>query len=147
MSREHYEQPDDRKREMWVAERFAREMGLKQIEMPENSRIDRFLIDKDDNPRGWVEIKCRTTECGHYDTYALSEQKFKTLLWLHKITNVPSLLVVGFMDMIAWVEVNKLGGLRVVDGGRQDRNDPLDIERLVHIPITKFRYIEMEEEV
>jgi len=145
--RKHYETETDRRREDWVAKRFALKTGVLQHELPENSRIDRLLTDKNHKPRGWAEIKCRTHECGHYDTYAISETKFKTMLWMKKATNLPVMLVVGFMDLVAWIDVTSLGGLRVVEGGRTDRDDPLDVERVVLIPITKFHYIHPEEEL
>lgn len=140
----HNETDDDRRREDWVAHRFSLKTGVVEVSMPEMSRVDRMLM-KDGRPRGWAEVKCRTHECGRFDSFAIDEDKFKVMHYLHRATNLPSLLVVGFMDLIAWVDITKLGGLRIVENKGEDPIE--DSHRVVLIPITKFNYIHPEEEL
>jgi len=140
MNRPKYETESDREAENAIADRFAEEYAGTQLEFPEFSRIDR-LFTRRGKPRAWLEIKRRNHECGRYNTYALSAKKYQSMVRLAKITNVPSILVVGFTDLIAWVNLDELGALSMWQGGRDDRDDPQDEEYMVHIPIARFKFI------
>jgi hypothetical protein len=137
-----YETASDRQREQSAAERFAAHFGGELINFPPMARVDKLLM-IGGKMRALMEVKCRTHKFGHYDTYMLSAEKYMTLLRASRDFNIAGLVVVGFTDCIAWVDTKAVGGLRIIaGGGRTDRNDPQDIEKVVKIPMVKFTKLE-----
>ena len=55
--------------------------------------------------------------------------------------NTKGLLVVQFDDVLAWHDATDALAYETKSGGRYDREDPNDIELMVHIPIEKLRRI------
>lgn len=133
-----YESDADRLAEARVSALFSEAWNGTIIRMPPLARVDRLML-VNGAPRAWLEIKCRNHDFGKYDTYMLSADKFYGMLNLAKETKVPALLVVGYFDGIVWVNTGEVGGLRIFKGGRTDRNDPKDIEKVVKIPLVKFQ--------
>lgn len=144
MSRPHYETDEDRQLEEDIAQRFASNFNRKQHALPVNSRIDRAVFDQHGTLTGFFEVKRRHYECGHFNTFFISLEKFKAMRWVGQTLKLPVMLVVQYDDLIAWIDITKLGGVAVRDGGREDRKDPSDIEKVVHIPIDRFHFITEE---
>ncbi len=82
-----------------------------------------------------VEIKVRRNERERYPTYMLSEAKYNALCALDA-RGANALLAVQWTDQLGVVRLPVEH--TVSTGGRYDRNDSLDVERVVLIPITAF---------
>ncbi|MGW8178277.1 MAG: hypothetical protein ACWGQW_05860 [bacterium] len=141
MNRPTYETDLDREIEGDIAERFARHFNCTQHELPQYSRVDRVIFGPSGNLRGFIEIKRRYYECGRYNTFFVSKKKFQVMSWLYRATQLPVMLVVQFDDLIAWIDIGKVGPAQLRCGGRSDRQDPQDTEPMAHIPIDIFQFI------
>jgi len=93
-----------------------------------------------------VEVKCRNCFYQTYPTYMVSESKALHLRDSAISRGVAGGLLVNWKDAIGWLRVDVLhpDTWRVEMGGRIDRNDPMDIERVVHFRINDFRFIDQE---
>lgn len=93
-----------------------------------------------------VEVKCRNCSFQTYPTYMVSEAKALNLRDQAIRMGIAGGLLVNWKDAIGWLRVDVLhpDTWRVEMGGRIDRNDPMDIERVVHFRISDFRFIDQE---
>lgn len=135
--RGYYQTEEDLRREREVADVVCARYGLEPVKLPDYTRLD-FMLHRDGIAEAVLEIKCRNISSAKYDTYMLSKGKYDAMLdWLR----------MGFKVVLAVRWTDTIGIVRLpVDhtediGGRTDRNDALDIERVVHIPIERFRML------
>jgi hypothetical protein len=82
-----------------------------------------------------VEVKVRRNERDRYPTYMLSEAKYNALCALDA-RGANALLAVQWTDQLGVVQVPTKH--TVSTGGRYDRGDSLDVERVVLIPTAAF---------
>lgn len=89
-----------------------------------------------------VEVKCRTNKQDEYDNYMIGAGKIKALLDAAKGRKLSAFLLVSWADKIgvadarAIIEQSSMGW-----GGRHDRNDPADMEDVLHVPYHLFTTI------
>jgi hypothetical protein len=82
-----------------------------------------------------VEIKVRRNERARYETYLLSEGKYNALCAIDA-RGADALLAVQWTDELGIVQVPVEH--TVSTGGRYDRGDSRDVERVVLIPTSSF---------
>ncbi len=131
MSRPIYESDADRANQATVVAKLERAFGLTAT-----APQDRFApYDAVFRFTHWpcvVEIKVRRNTRARYDTYMLSEAKYNALC----AVDANALLAVQWTDQLGVVQIPVEH--TVTTGGRADRGDSRDIERVVLIPIEAF---------
>ena len=137
-----YETQEDRDKEKAVFSALAKELRCVCITPPKLSRIDRLLCDKKGNLKAVVELKIRTNAHDKYPTYMLSAAKYKSMLAIAEAMKVPALLLVEYTDKVRVVTLKDTYEFGI--GGRTDRDDALDMEQCIYIPITDFRDLNIE---
>jgi len=132
-----YESSADKTAEACVIRKLSeRQQGAQFVKLPQLSVLDYVVIDNE-KVKALVEIKNRRNPVDKYPTYIISERKLKDGLELSKLLNVSFILVVSWLDDIRWVKIKRLYPAEI--GGRYDRGDAQDIERVCHIPIGDFK--------
>jgi hypothetical protein len=145
-----YESIDDISNEERLAEHLMLRWELDGWKRnPRMYPIDISFI-KDDVIKGFAEIKCRTVSVDTYETYMISVSKVIAAQSLSKATGLGCYLVVKWTDSLGWISFGS--GEKVVDprpgiirpkfvawGGRSDREDPQDMEPVIHFDIDDFR--------
>lgn len=138
--RPSYESDADRERECAVASKLA---ALAQMEvrlMPRRYPVDFALVDRRDNVRCWIEVKCRTNLREAFPTYMLSYGKYLTLAELQRVSGLPVRLAVQWSDDLGVLEIPAMH--RISFGGRADRGDWQDQEPVALFEIGLFRVVE-----
>ena len=138
-----YESDADREREAQVAATYAQVMGLDAQAMPRNAPYDYEML-RDGKLVSIVEIKCRTKQ---YDPYQISHSKMVTLHCEAHHREVPGILIVRWPNMTGWVAVDQLDpeSWPTNTGGRTDRNDKKDIEKMAEFPLSWFTMMEVAQ--
>ena len=131
-----YETPADKRRESDVLEYYAQLMNTGCVGTKRFSYHDGCLI-KDSRLFERVEIKVRTNHSSKYRDYMLSYDKFRKLLEAEATGVCPVVLLVMFIDGLFRCYLPP-HSFSTGDGGRTDRGDPADIERVVYIPLELF---------
>ena len=100
-----------------------------------------FWCERDAKLKCFVEVKCRTGPSTQYETYFIDLYKVRTGIQWSAYMSVPFFLIVEWTDRAAYIEVThpRVEDCRI--GGRTDRNDPNDIEPVVHTDIKEFRHL------
>ena len=104
-----------------------------------------FDMVKDGKVVAIVEVKCRTNPMRKYPTYMVSATKATTIRDEAVSRRIAGVLLVRWSDAVGWVRLDRLRDWNVTSGGRTDRADPLDIEPVLHVAITRFRASWVEE--
>ena len=140
-----YEKPKDLTNADTVIEHVCAMWHWQAVKLKKFSPVDFALTDRD-RIRGWAEIKCRTNESTRYPTYSVSLHKVMAGVHQANFTGLPYYVVIGFTDGVWYINAGRYVGyhdrLDVRIGGRTDRNDPMDIEPMVHIPVKLLRRVE-----
>lgn len=120
----------------------------------ENKRGERTIT-------SFIEIKCRSHEATKYETLIISWEKIRALLHfarhisgidydcrtnsiLHFLPRI--MLVCSFgCSNVLWTELSRdrCSQYKITMGGRHDRDDAQDYERVLHIPMTNFQPLEV----
>jgi hypothetical protein len=132
--RPKYESESDRSNQHYVLSKLGQAFGL-QAETPteEYSFYDGMFSFGD--RKCVVEIKVRKNERSRYPTYMLSKRKYDALCGV-TVQDIDALLAVQWTDQLGIVQLPTEH--TVSTGGRYDRNDSHDVERVVLIPIGAF---------
>jgi hypothetical protein len=135
-----YETKDDKIRQQFVADAVAEHWQITCVPEPELEENDYRLL-KGDKFFAIMEVKFRHgytwTEMRFMDTYILSLDKWFALWRKCAEHNVALCLAISDKAGEIWAATwrGKPPVYEVRNGGRRDRKDPKDIERLVHIPM------------
>lgn len=132
-----YETEADKAKERTVQQHITAKIDCLFQEAPVHDNLDGYLYHPDGNLGAVVEIKVRTNRSTTYDTYMLSAYKWRNGLHKAKTLEVPFLLVVKFADGVYYTVVKD--DYPVSQGGRYDRNDRMDVENCVFIPMDSFK--------
>ena len=139
-----YETDFDRQRQLDAICHLARATNTKAIETERLASWDYEMV-RDSEVLALVEVKCRQCKSVDFATYIISQAKAIRLRETALTRGVASGLLVCWKDgEIGWLRIDNMNpdGWVVQRGGRVDRDDPLDIERVVHFDITSFRFID-----
>ena len=138
-----YETDFDRHRQREAIGHLARATNTEVIETERLVSWDYEMV-RDSKVLAMVEVKCRECKSSTYPTYMISQAKAVRLRDTAIARGVASGLLVCWKDgEIGWLRIDSTNpdGWLVQQGGRVDRNDPLDIEQVVHFDIASFRFI------
>ena len=138
-----YETNKDRQRQSEAISHLAQATNTDAVETDPLVSWDYEMV-RNNVVVAMVEVKCRNCKSSTYETYIISEAKV-VILWETAIKrDIASVLLVCWKDQeIGWLRIDTTNPQTwaVQHGGRVDRNDPLDIERVVHFDISLFRFI------
>lgn len=136
--RPQYENSSSVARELEIAAKFCNIFDCTYEQYPPLHPVNGKFV-KNGKVQAIVEIKVRNNASDKYPTLMLSSAKHKKGLdWAHK-ENAPFLLVIKFTNGLFMANVKTEYEESI--GGRKDRDDPMDIERCVYIPISQFRQL------
>ena len=151
MNRPLYETDEDKAREKAVARRVARHFGVEVKPTMKLAVADHWLF-KAGRVFSLLEVKCRPKyswdNLESMQTYILSERKWRDLV--EACDGLQLALALAVCD--GWDEVrvatwrSPWPSFDVKVGGRRDRDDALDVESVVHIPVEEFTHIIMNGE-
>ncbi len=139
MNRPIYETEDDRAAQRRVVEVLQICWRCRVEETPPLYCVDYRA--KRGEGTALIEIKVRDNEMRRYATYMISLRKIETAIDLATELRHTFLLVVKWTDAIGWV-IPRRGEFEIDVGGRRDRGDALDIERVALIPIDYFKVLD-----
>ena len=133
-----YETIDDLRNERNVIEAFCNPFDYQYAKMPKQYHLD-YCVLKQDKVVGFCEVKVRTNNHNQYDTLLLSLSKVSAANGLKNASGINSILLVKWKDKFGYTYFKN--DWPVMVGGRKDRNDWQDIEPVVHIPISEFKFV------
>lgn len=134
-----YETEGDKNREAKVIDSLCAVWECNATKLPKFYKQDWALTSVGGTVRALVEVKCRTHPRERYPTLILSLEKWLALAMLSEHTNAKGILAVQFSDGIFWMVAKPQPQWRIAIGGRTDRNDPDDVEPVVHIPTNSLK--------
>lgn len=138
-----YETNKDRQRQREAIRYLAQATNTEAVETDPLVNWD-YEMFRDSKALAIVEVKCRNCKSSTYETYIISEAKV-VILWETALKrDIASVLLVCWEDQeIGWIRIDTTNPQTwaVQRGGRVDRNDPADIERVVHFDISSFRFL------
>lgn len=138
-----YETEADLQREQRTIDRFlAKYPGCTAEKLERHYHADFAII----NPKGktvlYVEVKQRFCKRGRYSTYWVGESRLERLARSALRDGVTPLLLVEWEDALGFVDPNvALEHATISYGGRTDRNDHRDVERMASFPFRLFTFI------
>jgi len=141
--RPRYETADDRQRQREAVSYLSAATGTTAVETPPLTRWDYEMV-RDGRVLALVEVKFRKCSSATYPTFMVSEGKATTLRDHAIASGCAGGFLVNWIDAAGWLRIDTLvpDGWSVGSGGRCDRGDPMDVERVVHFPIDEFRFID-----
>jgi len=128
-----------------VSDRLKAAWGLDVWSFPPYATTGDLLLGKDGMLRAICEVKRRYNPLDKYETYIVSRSKLERISAMASALNTKGLLVVQFDDVLAWHDATDALAYSSIWGGRYDREDPNDLELMVHIPIDKLKSIDGRE--
>ena len=133
-----YETDADLEREDGIVRTICEAYSCGAFKMPRKSRLDHILT-RGGEVVALIEIKSRTCSVGKYETYMISQGKYEALVNYSKRTHLPVAIFVRWTDRLGFVNVpcDHTEG----HGGRYDRGDDNDREKVVYIPIADFKRV------
>lgn len=139
--RPRYETQHDRARQRMAMARVCAATGTDARETPPLCAWD-YEVVRDGQVVAIAEVKCRLCNSSTYPTYMISLRKMEDMRREADERSVAAVLVVSWQDRTGYAMIPEAmsNGL-VAHGGRTDRNDPMDTEAVLHIPIDRFRYV------
>lgn len=143
MIRPIYETSEHRAAERSTADLIASAYRLNMIPMPLKTQVDYMgWSDERNRVRAFFEMKRRKVDRLRYETLMLSLHKVVAMDELERSTGIPVMLAVTWNDGTGLLRVSKVERpLDIEIGGRWDRNDPQDVEPVVHFDVNKFKMI------
>jgi len=137
-SRPIYENAETIRAERILAHTISGRWNCTPEKLPRKYAVDYALL-RHGKLVAWAEFKSRSFEQSTYGTYMISLMKLREGAALSRLTGKPFYLVVEWTDVVGWCQIPlTLENYFIGIGGRFDRNDPEDLEPVVHIPITDF---------
>ena len=134
-----YETDADRSRERSVVDYLTEKHPAYTYKKTPDLHCADWLMFRNGERYGLVEIKTRTNEYRRYPTYMLSARKWLSMLSESKKYDVRPYLIVKFTDGHYVTMLKEEYPVQV--GGRTDRNDLRDKEKCIFIPIEEFKPI------
>jgi hypothetical protein len=134
MTRPVYESDADRANQAGVIAKLERAFGLTAT-APRDPFAPYDAVFRFTHRPCVVEIKVRRNERARYETYLLSEHKYNALCAIDA-RGANALLAVQWTDQLGVVRLPT--DHTIAFGGRFDRGDNRDVERVVLIPTSSF---------
>lgn len=139
MTRPAYETQTDRNNERRLAAKIEQHYNCILTKMPTKLTLD-FMAMRNGRAVAFIEARQRKTPMHKYDTYMLSLYKATQARLLTMTTGLPCFLAVQWTDKAGIAELPpSFEDMHVEVGGTTRRDDPQDIEPMVHFDIAKFK--------
>jgi len=139
MTRPIYETQTDRNNERRLAAKIEKHYNCMLTKMPMKLSLD-FMAMRDGKAVAFIEARQRKIAMNTYPTYMLSLYKAMQARLLTMTTGLPCFLAVQWTDKAGMVRLPpSLEDFYVEVGGTNRRDDPQDIEPMVHFDIAKFK--------
>jgi hypothetical protein len=136
--RPRYERPDDRVRQWDAILGYCHALGVVPRCTDELAAWD-YTLWHGQRMVAIVEVKCRRCASYSYPTYLIGIRKMETLRDEAARRGVPGRLLVRWTDGSGVIDAtDALETAGRAQGGRADRDDPEDMEPVLHIPIARF---------
>jgi hypothetical protein len=138
-----YETAADLEREGGIVQIICEAYKTAAFKMPQESRLD-YILTKNGKVNCLIEIKSRKCGFGDYTDYMISKGKYDALVAHGSRLHLPSVIFVQWTDRLGFIVVpcEHTEG----HGGRRDRNDIRDLEKMVYIPIDTFTWVDKSNE-
>lgn len=135
--RPHNETAEDLAREEAAANTLAEVWDVEVTKLSDMLYGMDWVFSRNKNVVAFGEFKFRSKK---FDTLLLSYAKYMRMVHLHKMTDLPVMLVVSWPDGLwYWDAANERIDKIVLGGNSRGQNG--DIEPVVHIPTVDFRKI------
>jgi len=139
MTRPIYETQTDRNNERRLATKIEKHYNCMLTKMPMKLSLD-FMAMRDGKAVAFIEARQRKIAMNTYPTYMLSLYKAMQARLLTMTTGLPCFLAVQWTDKAGMVRLPpSVEDFYVEVGGTNRRDDPQDIEPMVHFDIAKFK--------
>ena len=139
MTRPIYETQTDRNNERRLAAKIEKHYGCILSKMPMKLSLD-FMAIRDGKAVAFIEARQRKIAMNTYPTYMLSLYKAMQARSLTMTTGLPCFLAVQWTDKAGIAKLPPAHeDMHVVMGGTTRRDDPQDIEPMVHFDIANFK--------
>ena len=139
MTRPIYETQIDRNNERRLAAKIEKHYGCILSKMPMKLSLD-FMAIRDGKAVAFIEARQRKIAMNTYPTYMLSLYKAMQARSLTMTTGLPCFLAVQWADKAGIAKLPPAHeNMHVEMGGTTRRDDPQDIEPMVHFDIAKFK--------
>ena len=141
-----YETAADLEREQRTIDRFLAQFPRGTArKLPRSLHADFAIM----NPQGadvlYIEVKQRFCSIRRHPTYWIGESRLKRLARTALRDGVHPLLLVEWEDAIGYVDPNEaLKHAKFSYGGRRDRNDERDLERMAAFPYDIFTFFDKD---
>lgn len=143
MTRPFYETAEDRANERKLARLIEREYNCFLRKMPIKLSLD-FMAERNGRAVAFIEARQRKTPMHKYPTYMLSLYKAMQARSLTMTTGLPCFLAVQWSDKAGIAELPPShNDMHVEMGGTTRRDDPQDIEPMVHFSIANFKELKL----
>ena len=134
-----YETQTDRNNERRLAAKIEKHYGCILSKMPMKLSLD-FMAIRDGKAVAFIEARQRKIAMNTYPTYMLSLYKAMQARSLTMTTGLPCFLAVQWTDKAGIAKLPPAHeDMHVVMGGTTRRDDPQDIEPMVHFDIANFK--------
>jgi hypothetical protein len=139
MTRPIYETQTDRNNERRLAAKIEKHYGCILSKMPMKLSLD-FMAIRDGKAVAFIEARQRKIAMNTYPTYMLSLYKAMQARSLTMTTGLPCFLAVQWTDKAGIAKLPPAHeNMHVEMGGTTRRDDPQDIEPMVHFDIANFK--------
>ena len=134
-----YETQTDRNNERRLAAKIEKHYGCILSKMPMKLSLD-FMAIRDGKAGAFIEARQRKIAMNTYPTYMLSLYKAMQARSLTMTTGLPCFLAVQWTDKAGIAKLPPAHeDMRIEMGGTTRRDDPQDIEPMVHFDIANFK--------
>ena len=139
MNRPLYETQIDRNNERRLAAKIEKHYNCILQKMPMKLSLD-FMAIRDGKAVAFIEARQRKIAMNTYPTYMLSLYKAMQARALTMTTGLPCFLAVQWTDKAGIAKLPPAHeDMKIVMGGTTRRDDPQDIEPMVHFDIANFK--------
>lgn len=136
-----YETERDRSREDEIMGLIEDIWDCNLVKMDKRQILD-FAAMRNGEVTAWIEYKYRNYDWAKIDRfggYMLSLKKWEEGHRKVMDTAIPFLIIVNCLGDIRFWRVRRRDNPKIGFGGRTDRNDPLDTEPVVFLPVKNFQ--------
>lgn len=139
-----YETEADLQREAAIIERFLKRFpGATAEKLERHFHHDFAIKTRAGKTVLYVEVKQRFCSVKRHKTYWLGESRLQRMHRVARRDGVGTILLVQWEDALGYVDpVEALDNATIKIGGRRDRNDERDIERMAEFGFDLFTFIE-----
>lgn len=139
MNRPLYETQADRDNEAAMAGILQRRFDCQLTKMPIKYSLD-YMATRNGSAVAFIEVRQRKNQMAKYPTYMLSMYKMIRAVELTDMTGLPCFLAIQWSDAAGICKLPP-DNMDIRMGGSTRRNDPQDIEPVVHFGIDQFKAI------